>query len=77
MNTSLVGAKVADIVGIVMGALLVGVILCFLFAFVTQIAWDHSFGQIFNLPHMTYWQAFWLNFLGSIVVKNNTSTSTK
>ena len=41
--------------------------LSLLFAIVTQIAWEHSVAEIFKLPLLTFWQAFWLNVLGGML----------
>ena len=46
-----------------------------LFAVITQWAWAGSIGQVFHLPDLTFWQAFWLNTLGGMVCKGSSSGS--
>ena len=40
-------------------------------AIVTQWAWEGSVAQIFHLPGLSIWQAFWLNLLGGMVCKSS------
>ena len=40
-------------------------------AVVTQWAWSGSIAQIFHLPELTFFQAFWLNVLGGMVCKGS------
>lgn len=58
------------IITIVITAVIVGA-LAFPFAFITQWAWDGSVAEIFHLPEITYWQAFWLNILGGMLCKGS------
>lgn len=42
--------------------LLFGLSICL--AWIPMIAWNHSLVEMFpQLPHITYWQAFWLTIL--------------
>jgi hypothetical protein len=47
----------------------------FLFAIITQWAWEGSIAQIFHLPNLTFWQAFWLNTLGGMLCKSSSVSS--
>ena len=48
-----------------------------LFAVITQLAWSGSVAQVFHLPELTFFQAFWLNVLGGMVFKGSSSASSK
>lgn len=52
-------------------------VFAFVFAFVTQMAWDGSVGEVFHLPNLTFFQAFWLNMLGGMVCKASSSGSSE
>lgn len=59
------------------GVFILGILISLLFAWVTQIAWQYSVGEIFHLPNLTFWQAFWLNMFGNTVVRSSSSSSKK
>jgi len=63
------------IVGVVVVAFFTIMFVSALFAVITQWAWSGSVGQIFHLPDLTFWQAFWLNMLGGMVCKGSSSSS--
>ena len=60
----------------VVGALVLGVVyipLCFLFSFmvawVPMLGWNNGLRSLFpQLPHVGYWQAFWITMLSSWVI---------
>ena len=63
--------KLLAVLIVLVGGFVLVVEVAFLFAIFTQLSWDASIGQIFHLPPITFWQAFWLNFLGGMVCKSS------
>lgn len=55
----------------------IGLIFSFLGAIITQYAWDHSVVELFKFPEISFWQAFCLNLLGSMVCKSSARSSSK
>ena len=53
------------------------VLFAFLFAIITKWAWAYSIAEIFHLPELTFWQAYWLNVLGGMVCKSSSIHSNK
>ena len=47
------------------------VLAAILFALPLQILWNWLMPQIFNLPMVTFWQAFGLNMLAGILFRTN------
>lgn len=65
------------LLALLFGALLIFVVVmffAFLFAVITQWAWAGSVAQIFHLPELDFWQAFWLNVLGGMVCKGSSTS---
>jgi len=69
--------KFAEAIGYIILGLFIAVIVSLLMAWLTQIAWRDSVGEIFHFPNITYWQAFWLNMLGSQLFKSYSTSSSK
>lgn len=65
------------IAGLLVGFIVFCMVLVFslLFAVITQWAWAGSVAQIFHLPELNFWQAFWLNVLGGMVAKGSSGSS--
>jgi len=60
--------------GLIMGFIVI-LIVAFILAIVTQLAWACSIAQIFHVPELSFFQAFWLNVLGGMLFKNSTGSS--
>lgn len=71
----------ASFMGMILGiflAFLVAVIVDLVLAFPVMFAWDASMPAIFKLPEITYWQAFSLLIVTSLLLKSgSTSNSCK
>jgi len=46
-------------------------LLALITAIITQYAWSQAIVPIFHLPDLTFWQAFWMNVLGSMLFKSS------
>jgi hypothetical protein len=59
----------------ILGAITLAAIVAFFCAFLTEYAWNHSLagGGVAITAPIDFWQAFWLNILGSTVVKSSMS----
>ena len=60
-----------------LGMFVIVLVLAFVFAIITQWAWAGSIAQIFHLPELTFFQAFWLNMLGGMVCKSSSVSTQK
>jgi hypothetical protein len=67
--------KFAAFIGGALIIFLMVVLMALLFAIITQWAWAGSVGQIFHLPDLTFFQAFWLNVFGGMVFKGSSASS--
>ena len=57
------------IAGMVVGGIVLGVVLAFLFGWVVMLLWNHLMPAIFGLPVISYWQGWGLVLLSQILLK--------
>jgi hypothetical protein len=64
----------------VAGAFFIGIatyaVITLVSAFMIQFFWNHSIPSIFHGPELTYWQAWFLNMLSIVLIKDTTSSFT-
>lgn len=68
-NEFSVGKKVL----LVIGGVIFGAAMALLFGFVVKILWNWLMTDLFNLPSITYWQAWGIAFLSHILFKGGFS----
>jgi len=73
MTTFLEGLAIGLIGAVAVAAvlLLVGA----LYAFPVMWIWNYMMPELFALPVLTFWQAFWGTFLCGLLFKSSTTTS--
>ncbi|MBN2519235.1 MAG: hypothetical protein JXB17_01920 [Bacteroidales bacterium] len=59
---------VLRIIGLVIGGLILAVCLAFVFGYFVMLLWNWLMPVIFNLPAITYWQAFGIIILARLLV---------
>lgn len=59
-------------IGIILGAIVAVIVSALLAGLIIMYAWNQSMSAIFNLPIITYWQAFWLYVLVAGIIKGGT-----
>jgi hypothetical protein len=69
------GAAIGAIVGMVIAGLAIAVAFAFLFGWLVMLLWNWLMPAIFNLPHITYWQAWGLVLLSHILIKGGWGSS--
>jgi hypothetical protein len=52
----------------------IGLCVILLLGLPLQLLWNWLMPSLFNLPHITFWQAVGLNLISSILFKSNTNT---
>ena len=57
-----------DVVFVILTAAIVALALGMLFAFPIMFLWNYLMPDIFGLPTITFWQAFWLKVLTAFMV---------
>lgn len=63
---------------VVLGSILFVIVLCFISAWVVSMCWNYIMPYLFNLPNITYWQAFAIQILcGCFFKPTNISSSKK
>lgn len=65
----------ATMVGYIFLGLLLIAAVGFLLALLISLVWNAVMPQIFNLPEITYWQAYLLYLLSYLLFHNNVSVS--
>lgn len=65
----------ATMVGYIFLGLLLIAAIGFLMALLISLVWNAVMPQIFNLPEITYWQAYLLYLLSYLLFHNNVSVS--
>jgi len=65
----------ATMVGYIFLGLLLIAAVGFLMALLISLVWNTVMPQIFNLPEITYWQAYLLYLLSYLLFHNNVSVS--
>lgn len=59
--------KVFKIIGAVIGGIIVAILFAFFFGYVVKYLWNWLMPTLFNLPKVTYWQAFGIVILAKIL----------
>lgn len=65
----------ATMVGYIFLGLLLIAAVGFLLALLISLVWNAVMPQVFNLPEITYWQAYLLYLLSYLLFHNNVSVS--
>ena len=65
----------ATMVGYIFLGLLLIAAVGFLLALLISLVWNAVMTQVFNLPEITYWQAYLLYLLSYLLFHNNVSVS--
>ena len=60
--------RLAKIPVVIIGALIVAVVMAFVFGIIVKALWNWLMPEIFGLPEVTYWQAWGLLILGHILL---------
>jgi hypothetical protein len=60
------------IIGVIAGGVLVALALSLPFAWFTMLLWNWVMVDVFALPVLTYWQAWGLYMLSTILLKSST-----
>jgi hypothetical protein len=48
-----------------------------MYAFPVMLIWNWLMPELFGMPFVTFWQAFWGTFLCSLLFKSSSKSSTK
>lgn len=73
MTSEQIGKVIGITVGAVITILLTGLLVGTLFAFPIMWVWNYMMPDIFGLPEITFWQAFWGSFMVRLVTASGTT----
>jgi len=67
IRNALKNLSVLEVLGVIIGVILMIVLFCCMFGWVTMLLWNALMPVIFGLPVISFWQAVGLMILGSFI----------
>lgn len=65
------------VVGVILTVLLVAFLLGMLMAWPVMWIWNYMMPELFGVPVITYWQAFWGSFMVKLIFPSHTNYNSK
>jgi uncharacterized membrane protein YbhN (UPF0104 family) len=58
-------------------AILLALMAAMIFALPTWLIWNHIVADVFELPHLSFWQTFWIMLMIRFIIPAETKTKEK
>lgn len=68
---------IAMVVGLVVTVFVVAFLLGMVMAWPVMWIWNYMMPDLFGMPELTYWQAFWGSFMAKLIFPNNSVSTSK